>query len=87
MLLSGSRSQFIANHGAAGPSGVDAYAWQQICASFGDADASASLYDALASVAHCLSTITFDSVVLMPFTACRLIPLDRCPELASNFNS
>ena len=41
-------------HGAAGPSGVDAFAWQRLCSSFGNA--SVSLCNALASVAHYLAT-------------------------------
>ena len=67
----------IHTHRAPCPSGVDVYAWWQICTSFGDA--SASLYDALASVARCLSTTSVDSAVLMPFIACQLIPLDKHP--------
>ena len=71
----------IHTHGAAGPSGVDACAWRRICTSFGDA--SASLCDALASAARCLSTTLVDSAVLMPFVACRLIPLDKRPGVRS----
>ena len=70
----------IHTHRAPCPSGVDIYAWWQICTSFGDA--SASLYDALASVARCLSTTSVDSAVLMPFIACQLIPLDKHPGVA-----
>ena len=61
----------------AGPSGVNAYAWQRMCTSFGDA--SVSLCGALASTACCLATTEVDSAVLMPFVACRLIPLDKRP--------
>ncbi len=64
-------------HEAAGPSGVDAYAWRQICTSFGDA--SVTLCGALASVARCISTAEVNSTILMPFVACRLIPLDKHP--------
>ena len=48
-----------------------------MCTSFGDA--SASLCDSLSSVVCCLSTVTINSAILMPFVACRLIPLDKCP--------
>ena len=64
-------------HGAAGPSGVDAYAWRRICTSFGDA--SVTLCGALASVACCIATAEVDSTILMPFVACRLIPLGKRP--------
>ena len=63
------RRAAIQSHGAAGPSGVEAYAWRRMCTSFGDA--SASLCDSLSSVARCLSTVTIDSAILMPFVACR----------------
>lgn len=61
----------IHTHGAAEPSGVDAYAWQQMCTSFGDA--SASLCDILASVTCYLTTTTVNSAVLIPYVACQLI--------------
>ena len=67
----------IHTHGAAGPSGGDAYVWRWMCTSFGDA--AASLCDTLACVACYLSTTAVDSAVLMPFVACRLIPLDKRP--------
>ena len=63
--------------GAAGPSGVDAYAWRRMCTSFGDA--SVGLCGSLASVARCITTTKVNSAVLMPFVACRLIPLDKHP--------
>ena len=64
-------------HGAAGPSGVDAYAWQRMYTSLGDA--SVSLCGALASATCCLATTEVDSAVLMLFVACQLIPLDKHP--------
>ena len=64
-------------HGAAGPSGVDAFAWQHLCSSFGNA--SVDLCNALASVARCLATTEIDPAILAPFVACRLIPLDKNP--------
>ena len=35
----------------------------------------------MASVAHCVSTITGDSAVSIPFVACQLIPLNKCPSV------
>jgi len=65
-------------HGAAGPSGVDAYCWRRMCTSF--KEASAGLCKTLASVArHLCTTRLVDPTVLMPFVACRLIPLDKNP--------
>ena len=64
-------------HDAAGPSGVDAFAWQRLCSSFGDA--SEGLCNSLASVAHCLATSEIDPTFLAPFVACRLIPMDKNP--------
>ena len=64
-------------HGAAGPSGVDAYAWRRMCTSFGEA--SVGLCEALASVARRICTAHLVPSVLMPFLSCRLIPLDKCP--------
>jgi len=65
-------------HGAAGPSGVDAYCWRRMCTSY--KEASAGLCSALASVARYLcTTLLEDPTVLMPFIACRLIPLDKNP--------
>ena len=42
-------------------------------------DTSVTLCDALASVACCIATAEVDSTVLMPFVACWLVPLDKCP--------
>ena len=64
-------------HDAAGPSGVDAFAWQRLCSSFGDA--SEGLCNSLASVAHCLATSEIDPTFLAPFVACRLISMDKNP--------
>ena len=62
-------------HGAAGPSGVDAFAWQRLCSSFGNT--SVGLCNSLASVARYLATSEIDPTFLAPFVACRLIPLDK----------
>ena len=66
-------------HDAAGPSGVDAFAWQRLCSSFGNA--SVSLCNALTSVACYLATSGVDPAILAPFVACRLIPLDKNPGI------
>ena len=72
-----SRRAAFHTHGAAGPSGVDAFAWQCLCSSFGNA--SVNLCNALASVACYLATSGVDPAILAPFVACRLIPLDKNP--------
>ena len=67
----------LRTHGAAGPSGVDAYAWRRLCSSFGSA--SVTLCNSLAAVARRLCIQDVDSAELMAFVACRLIPLDKKP--------
>ena len=62
-------------HGAVGPSGVDAYTWQQLRFSFGLAFV--NLCNSLAAVACRLCVDDVDSAELMAFVACRLIPLDN----------
>ena len=69
----------LCTHGAAGPSGVDAYAWRRLCSSFGSA--SMALCNSLAAIARRLCTQDVDSVELMAFVACRLIPLDKKPRV------
>ena len=64
-------------HGAAGPSGVDAYAWRRLCSSFGSA--SVTLCNSLAAVARRLCVEEVDPAELMAFVACRRIPLDKKP--------
>ena len=66
-------------HGAADVSGVDAFGWQHLYSSFGDA--SVSLCNALASVDHYLSTFEVHPAILAPLVACRLIPLNKNSEL------
>ena len=66
--------------GAAGPRGVDAFAWQHLCSSLGNA--LVYLCNALASVAHYLATSEADPAILAPFVACRLIPLDKNPGVS-----
>ena len=63
--------------GGAGPSGVDAKGWRRFCTSF--RRASDDLCTALASLAKRICTTHVDPACLAPFTACRLIALDKCP--------
>ena len=71
------KSAVLRTFGAAGPSGIDAKGWRRMCTSFHSA--SKALCDALALVARRLATSYVDPEGLEPFTACRLIPLDKCP--------
>ena len=64
-------------HSAVGPSGVNAFAWQRLCSSFGDA--SVGFCNALASVAHCFAMSEIDFAFLAPFNDCKLIPFDKNP--------
>ena len=68
------RQAAMHTHGAAGPSGVDAYAWRRFCSSF--QSASTDLCNALAAVA---STVSVHPNSLTAFVACRLIPLNKNP--------
>ncbi|CAB3988779.1 Hypothetical predicted protein, partial [Paramuricea clavata] len=64
-------------HGAAGPSGVDAYAWRRLCLSF--KSASNSLCIALADIGRRIATTNVNPEGLSAFVTCRLIPLDKYP--------
>ena len=59
--------------------GVDAKGWRRFCTSF--RRASDDLCTALASLAKriCTTTHVDPAACLAPFTACRLIALDKCP--------
>ena len=63
--------------GSAGPSGLDASAWQRICTSF--KSASTDLCSAVALFARriCTEEVSFEG--LEAFTACRLVALEKCP--------
>ena len=69
----------LKSDGAAGPSSLDAAAWRRLCCSF--KSASADLCDALALVARQISSSLVDPVALQPFTAYRLIALDKYPGI------
>ena len=71
------RQAAVHTHGAAGPSGLDAYAWRRLCSSF--KSASSSLCAALSAVARRIATTSVNPEGLCAFVACRLIPLDKCP--------
>ena len=63
--------------GAAGLSGLDAYAWRRMCTSY--KSASANLCKALPAVGRRICTSYFDPSSLTAFVAYRLIPLDKDP--------
>ena len=71
------RHAALHTHGAAGPSGLDAYAWRRLCSSF--MSASNSLCIALADIGRRIATTNVNPEGLSAFVACRLIPLDKCP--------
>ena len=71
------RSTALRMEGAAGPSGLDTAAWKRLCTSF--KTSSADLCNAIASLARRICSTYVDPTGLMPFVACRLIALDKCP--------
>ena len=71
------RSTALHCKGAAGPSGLDAYAWHRLCTAF--KSFSASLCQSLADVAKRLCSSYIDPTTVFPLLACRLIALDKCP--------
>ena len=71
------RSMALKTKGAAGPSGLDAYAWRRLCTVF--KSTSNSLCQALADVAKRLCSVLVDPQAIAPFLGCRLIALDKCP--------
>ena len=71
------RSTSLHTHGAAGPSGLDAYAWRRLCTSF--KSASHSLCESLALSARRLCSAYVDPSCISPLLASRLIALDKNP--------
>ena len=65
--------------GAAGLSGLDAFAWRRLCSSF--KSASRDLCCSLAAVGRRLCISLVNPTGLSAFVACRLIPLDKSPEV------
>ncbi len=73
------RAAALHTQGAAGPSGADAMIWRRLCTAFGEK--SNDLCSALAACARRICTTYVDPIGLMAYTACRLIPLDKCPSV------
>jgi len=71
------RSTSLRMRGAAGPSGLDAYAWRRLCTSF--KSASHNLCHSLALTAKRLCTVLVDPGSISSLLACRLIALDKNP--------
>ena len=71
------RKAAMKTNGAAGLSGLDAYAWRRLCSSF--KSASKDLCTALAAVGRQLCTDNINPDHLSAFVACRLIPFNKCP--------
>ena len=65
--------------GAPGPSGLDAEAWKRMITCF--KRSSNRLCAALASAAQCLYSEDLTDADMSAFTAARLIPLDKNPEV------
>ena len=66
-------------NGSAGPSGMDSDGWQRILCSKSFKSTSVDLCEAVADLAKKLATKLVDPSTLPPYTACRLIPLDKNP--------
>ena len=71
------RNSALRTQGAAEPSGAGAMLWRRFCTAFGLK--SNDLCSALAACAWRICTTYVDPSSLMAYTACRLIPLDKCP--------
>ena len=65
----------LCTQGAAGLSGLDAYAWRRLCSSF--KSASHDLCHALAAVGRIICTSNIHPDDLSAFVSCRLIPLNK----------
>ena len=73
------RKATLHTQGAAGPSGLDAYAWRRLSTSF--KGASSDLCDSLAAVTRRICSTNINPEGLSAFTASRLIPLDKSPGI------
>ena len=71
------RSAALKTNGAAGPSGIDAHGWRQLCTSL--KSASSDLCQSLALTAKRLCTSLVDPKSVAPLMACRLLALDKNP--------
>ena len=65
--------------GSAGPSGLDSDGWKRLLCSKQFGKKTGELCDAIALMARRLSTSYVDPGTLKPYTACRLVPLDKKP--------
>ena len=65
--------------GSAGPSGLNAHAWQRMCCSF--KDAFNDLCHSLALLARRLCTQFIHPLILAPLLACQLFALDKNPGI------
>ena len=75
----GIRKAAICTNGSAGPSSLDACEWKRLSTSF--QNPSTDLCNSLAMVARRICTFYVDPEGIAPFTACRLIALDKCPGI------
>ena len=66
-------------HGSHGPSGVDGNKWRRWFSNFNQS--STSLCRTVAQIAVRIATEEIDSEFLEPYNACRLIPLDKNPDV------
>ena len=73
------RSTTLSCKRAAGPSGLDNYAWRRLCSVF--KSDSASLCQSLANVAKRICTSFFDPRAVSPLLTSRLLALDKCPGI------
>ena len=64
------RSMALQTNGAAGPSGLDAFAWRRLCTSF--KSASDNLCHAMALTARRIACEHIDPACLSPLLVCRL---------------
>ena len=71
------RSVSLHTSGAAGPSGVDAWAWRKLCTSY--KKASLNLCHSLALTAKRIAVEFVDPAGISSLLCCRLIALDKCP--------
>ena len=71
------RAAALRVEGAAGPSGIDAYGWRRLCTSFGSA--SDDLCRAISDFTQLICSKKVPDHYLNAYTACRLVPLDKCP--------
>ena len=69
----------LRTEGSAGPSGLDTSAWKRLCTSF--AHNSSDLCEALASTAKSICCSFVDPECISSFVACRLIALDKHPDI------